>query len=190
MEKLTTYKMSLTEAENKLREVMDDTTLKLMPRVGSMNYPSFFYAESLSRHSRCLDGAEIDEKLAQILDVNQVEHYAAEDGGLIALVTSNDDNDDFIIEIELKDGQSGYDAVGQYIRRYWKRNNIVDDVIVSIDTSYDGNTYNSYKEIASPRNYNDIEFLYDWWEGERFIKLRGIKSVNELEIYGGIYELK
>lgn len=92
-----------------------------------------------------------------------------------------------MIDIVLKDGQSGYDAVCEYIRRYWNHN-ITDTVIVSIGTSYDGNTYDLRKEVASPLNFGDIEFLYDWWEGEKFIKLFGIKAVGELDIYGGIYE--
>lgn len=91
-----------------------------------------------------------------------------------------------MIEIVLKEGQSGYDAVGEYIRRYWNHN-ITDTVIVSIGTSYDGHTYDLRKEVASPMNFNDIEFLYDWWEGEKFIKLVGIQSVDELDISGGIY---
>lgn len=92
-----------------------------------------------------------------------------------------------MIDIKLKDGQSGYDIVGEYIRRYWE-NNIYDTVIVSIGISYDGNTYDMRKEIASPYNFDDIEFLYDWWEGEKFIKLFGIKSVDEIDITGGLYE--
>lgn len=92
-----------------------------------------------------------------------------------------------MIDIKLKDGQSGYDAVGEYIRRYWEHN-IVDTVIVSIGTSYDGNTFELRKEVASPPNFDDIEFLYDWWEGEKFIKLFGIKTISELDISGGIYE--
>jgi len=92
-----------------------------------------------------------------------------------------------MIDIVLKDGQSGYDAVGEYIRRYWNHN-ITDTVIVSIGTSYDGNTYDLRKEVASPLNFDDIEFLYDWWEGEKFIKLFGIKTISELDIYGGIYD--
>ena len=91
-----------------------------------------------------------------------------------------------MVDIVLKDGQSGYDAVGEYIHRYWEHN-IVDDVIVSIGTSYDGNTYDLLKEVASPVGYNDIEFLHDWWEGEKYIKLFGIKTVRELDIAGGIY---
>ena len=35
--------------------------------------------------------------------------------------------------------------------------------------------------------FNDIEYEMDWWEGEKYIKLFGIKSVNELDISGGIY---
>jgi len=91
-----------------------------------------------------------------------------------------------MISIELKNGQSGYDAVGEYIRRFWEHNT-TDTVIISIGTSYDGNTYDLRKEVASPMNFDDIEFLYDWWEGERFIKLFGIKGVNELDISGGLY---
>ena len=92
-----------------------------------------------------------------------------------------------MIDIVLKDGQSGYDAIGGYIRRYWSHN-ITDTVIVSIGTSYDGNTFELRKEVASPLNFDDIEFLYDWWEGERYIKLFGIKTVSELDISGGIYK--
>lgn len=92
-----------------------------------------------------------------------------------------------MIEIKLEEGQSGYDVVGEYIRRYW-HHNITDTVIVSIGLSHDdGNTYELRNEIASPMNFDDIEFLYDWWEGEKFIRLFGIKSVSKLAISGGIY---
>lgn len=92
-----------------------------------------------------------------------------------------------MIDIVLKNGQSGYDAVGDYIRRYWNHN-IQETVIVSLGTSYDGKTYELRKEAATPINFDDIEFLFDWWEGERYIKLFGIKTVSELDISGGIYE--
>lgn len=91
-----------------------------------------------------------------------------------------------MVEIKLKDWQSGYDAVGEYIRRYWKHS-ITDTVIVSLATYYDGKKFETRNEVASPYNYDDIEFLYDWWEGEKFIKLFGIKTLSEIEIDGGIY---
>lgn len=48
--------------------------------------------------------------------------------------------------------------------------------------------FSTLNEVASPYNFDDIEYLYDWWEGEKFIKLFGIKSIAEIKIEGGIYE--
>ena len=92
-----------------------------------------------------------------------------------------------MIDIKLKYGQDGYDVVGEYIRKYWSHN-LTGVVIVSIGISHDGDNYELLKEVAYPNGFDDIEFLYDWWEGEKFIKLFGIKSVYELDISGGIYE--
>lgn len=64
-----------------------------------------------------------------------------------------------MIDIKLKEGQTGYNIIEEYIRRYW-RNNIIDDVIISLGISYDGNTYEMIKEVAS-KNFKDIEFLND-----------------------------
>lgn len=93
-----------------------------------------------------------------------------------------------MVEFKLQNGQSGYDVVGKYIRRYWDHNGY-EDLIVSIGTSYDGQTYCRYNEIASPyfENSDCVEFLNDWWEGEQYIRLFGIKSVSAFNISGGIY---
>lgn len=93
-----------------------------------------------------------------------------------------------MVDIKLNSEKSGYDAIGEYIRRYWEHN-IPETVICYLGTSYDGITYEYKNEAASPCGYlgNDIEFLYDWWEGERYIKLFGIKGVSEFDVSGGIY---
>jgi len=91
-----------------------------------------------------------------------------------------------MVDIELKEGQTGYNAIGEYIQRYWEHN-IPDTVIVSLGVSRNGNDYELRKEIAIPQGLFDIEFLYDWWEGEKFLRLFGIKTVGELDISGGIY---
>ena len=91
-----------------------------------------------------------------------------------------------MIEIKLNDGQSGYDAIGEYIRRYWKHH-IYTTVIVSIGRSYNGYTYEVINEIASPVGFDDVEFLYDWWEGEKYIRLFGIKAIDAFNVSGGIY---
>lgn len=94
-----------------------------------------------------------------------------------------------MVEIKLKDWQTGYDVVGDYVRRYWEHN-VFEDTIVSIGVSYDGKTYCHYNEIVSPYFENDdfVEFLNDWWEGEKYIRLFGIKPVSAFDFTGGIYE--
>ena len=91
-----------------------------------------------------------------------------------------------MIDIKLNDGQTGYDIVGEYIRRYWNHN-YQDTVVCSIGISYDGNSYEFLNEIAEPENFDDILFSYDWWEGQKYIRLCGIKAIDELDISGGIY---
>lgn len=93
-----------------------------------------------------------------------------------------------IVTIELKDDQDGYEVIAEYIDRYCQLN-AYQDVVVSIAASYDGKDYELYNEIAFPDdNCDSFIFLNDWWEGEKFIKILGIKGVSELEIHGGLYE--
>lgn len=91
-----------------------------------------------------------------------------------------------MIDIKLNNAKTGYDLVEEYIRKYWKHN-IMQTVVVSIGVSNDGRTYRVCKEVACPDD-GDVEFLYDWWEGEDYIKIFGIKSIDEIDISGGLYE--
>ena len=91
-----------------------------------------------------------------------------------------------MVEIELKNNQTGYNAIGEYIRRYWEHH-IEDAVIVSMEISRDRKVYEHRNEVACPYNWNSIEYLNDWWESEKYIKLFGIKSIDELDVSGGIY---
>ena len=92
------------------------------------------------------------------------------------------------VTIELKDRQTGYDAVEEYILRYWEHN-AYESVIVTIAVSYNGRDYDLHNEVVCPSESGcDIEFLHDWWEGEKFIKIYAIEAVSNLRIRGGIYE--
>jgi hypothetical protein len=90
--------------------------------------------------------------------------------------------------IVLTDGQTGYDVIGEYIRRYWE-NVCCTTVLVSVCDSYDGKDFCHKSIIASPE-FPDmtLEYEYDWWEGEKYIILHGIKDIHEIEITGGIFE--
>ena len=90
-----------------------------------------------------------------------------------------------MISVKLDDGKSAYGFVGDYIEKFWEKNYYC-NVVVLIGTSYDGVNYCESVEIASPTNdMMDVEFLNDWHEGERYIKILGIKSVCDIEIVDG-----
>lgn len=61
------YKYTVKEAEEMLQYCLDDKGIKLV------NHGYFYYAESEIHN---LDGAEVDERMAQILHVEECEHYA------------------------------------------------------------------------------------------------------------------
>lgn len=92
-----------------------------------------------------------------------------------------------MIDIELRDGQSGYDAIGEYVRRYWDHVGY-DTVVVALGTSYHGDDFYLFNEIANTTDTTEVEFANDWWEGEKFIRIFGIAAVNGLDISGGIYQ--
>ena len=90
-----------------------------------------------------------------------------------------------MVSFILDDKDTGYDIIAERIMRYYKTH-IPDAVIVSIGFSYDGEKWEYMNEVAYPIDYlnNSIEFLNDWWEGQKYIKLFGIESVSNLKIDG------
>ena len=51
-----------------------------------------------------------------------------------------------------------------------------------METSYDGKEYLRENEVVSPDcDFEGCEFLHDWWEGEPYIKILGIKNISEIE---------
>ena len=94
-----------------------------------------------------------------------------------------------MIDIVLKDGQSGYDAVGEYIKRYLKYHP-TDTVVISLAISYNGKDYGYLTEVACLEGFDDILYFLDWWEGEKYIRLFGIRGLEFMDICGGIYEAK
>lgn len=91
------------------------------------------------------------------------------------------------VRITLKDGRNGYDAVGEYVKRFWKRHRTV-PVLIRMATSYDDTDYSECIEYASPYQGDDIMYDMDWWEGEKYIILYGIRSVYDIDISDGVYD--
>ena len=80
---------------------------------------------------------------------------------------------------------NGYEKVANYIERFWKSKHVC-NVLCLIGTSFDGADYCKTVEIASPdENHTGVEFLNDWYEGEPYVKVFGIKCVDEIEFIEG-----
>lgn len=80
----------------------------------------------------------------------------------------------------LNNKQTGYDVVSKYIKKYWECH-CTEDVIVSIEISRDGKNYERINEVAIPYNMYDVEFLNDWWEGERYVRVNGIQGISGIK---------
>lgn len=80
----------------------------------------------------------------------------------------------------LKNGETAYDIVDSKIKEYWK-DNIYTTVVFRVGLSYNGIHYFNYTTVAYPIG-NDVEYLYDWWSGELYVKLLGIKALDLVEI--------
>jgi hypothetical protein len=92
------------------------------------------------------------------------------------------------IELGAKDA---YQAVGEYIERYWKRHGYT-SVVVCMETSDDGKKYVECNVFASPdlspSGFGAVEYDYDWWEGEKYVRISGIRGLHEMRFVGGVYE--
>ena len=83
-------------------------------------------------------------------------------------------------DIILKDKQTGYDVVAECVREYWDQT-YYGTVIVWMAISNDGEKYCRFNEVVIPQD-GDIEFLNDWWEGEKYIKIYGIANLDDIEM--------
>lgn len=82
----------------------------------------------------------------------------------------------------LKNNESGYEAVTKYVEKYWD-NHIWDDSVVRLDISYNGKDWDEITEIVYPtNNCREVEWLNDWWEGQKYINLIGIATVDEIDV--------
>ncbi len=78
-----------------------------------------------------------------------------------------------------------YNAVANYIKRIWETKYVC-DVVCLIGTSFDGVNYCKTVEVAFPdENLIDVVFRNDWYEGQPYVKIFGIKCVDEIDFTMG-----
>ena len=75
---------------------------------------------------------------------------------------------------------NGYETVSNCIKKFWL-SKYTCDVVCLIGTSFDGVNYCKTVEVAFPdENMTDVVFLNDWYEGEPYVKMFGIKCVDDI----------
>jgi len=92
-----------------------------------------------------------------------------------------------MIELKLKPNENAYMIVDKLVRKYWECVREEDDVVVNVECSYDGQKWHGENQFGELPGYGDSEVLWlnDWWEGEPYIRIHGIKNLNELDVIGG-----
>jgi hypothetical protein len=86
-------------------------------------------------------------------------------------------------QIDLSKGQSGYDLVGEQLINHWKQT-YYSTALVSLELSYNGKDYTKTNEVVSPLIDSDIcEWLSDWWEGQEYIRILGIKNIDDIDLF-------
>lgn len=82
--------------------------------------------------------------------------------------------------IILDNKEIAYETVGKYVKEYWNEHGW-DDAIVQMEISYDGIKWAQHRQIICPNGRN-AEWLRDWWEGEKYIRILNIINIDELNI--------
>lgn len=90
-------------------------------------------------------------------------------------------------EFKLQSNEIAYDVIGEYVERYAEQTG-EDIILVSLGISIDGISYDYETELISADQNGVFYWDSDWWEGQEYIQLLGIKGINKVEVTGGIYE--
>ena len=84
--------------------------------------------------------------------------------------------------IVLDNREIAYDAVNEYVKEYWNKHGW-DDAIVQMETSYDGLIWDKHREVVTfISDKSNARWLWNWWQGEKYIKILSIVNISELNI--------
>lgn len=98
-----------------------------------------------------------------------------------------------MIELKQKRGMSMRASVDSYVFLFWKKHGKC-QVIVMLETSYDGEPWSNFNAIAFPRIEADGRVRVGWlWlkdilDGEYRVRILGIQDVQSIDVYGGLPE--
>ena len=96
-----------------------------------------------------------------------------------------------MIELKQKRGMSMQASIDAYIRLFWNKHKPC-QVIVMLETSYDGELWSNFNAIAFPLIEADasvrVGWLNDVLDGEDYVRILGIQYIQSIDVYGGLPE--
>lgn len=96
-----------------------------------------------------------------------------------------------MIELKQHRGMSMRASIDSYVFLFWKKHGKC-QVIVMLETSYDGKLWSNFNAIAFPRIEADgcvcVGWLNDILDGEDYVRILGIQDIQSIDVYGGLPE--
>lgn len=103
-----------------------------------------------------------------------------------------------MIELKQHRGMSMQTSIDSYVRLFWNKHQLFWNkhqpcqVIVMLETSYDGKLWSNFNAIAFPliKANGDVRvgWLNDILDGEDYVRILGIQDIQSIDVYGGLPE--
>ena len=96
-----------------------------------------------------------------------------------------------MITLKQRRGMSMQASIDTYVRLFWEKHKPC-QVIVMLETSYDGELWANFNAIAFPLIAADssvrVGWLNDILDGEDYVRILGIQDIQSIDVYGGLPE--
>jgi len=96
-----------------------------------------------------------------------------------------------MIELKQRRGVSMQASIGTYVRLFWEKHKPC-QVIVMLETSFDGKLWSNFNAIAFPLIETNGDVRVGWvnniLDGEDYVRILGIQDIQSIDVYGGLPE--
>lgn len=96
-----------------------------------------------------------------------------------------------MITLKQHRGMSMQSSIDTYVRLFWEKHRNC-QVIVMLETSYDGELWSNFNAIAFPliEANGDVRvgWLNDILDGEDYVRILGIQDIQLIDVYGDLPE--
>lgn len=89
-----------------------------------------------------------------------------------------------MVSFKLKENQTGYEVIEDYfVKRFNFHLGTYEQYLVALELSYDNVYWRSVTDILQTDSMC-FDWGIDWYEGEKYIRLLGVKNIEDIDIIG------